>query len=102
CSSNPLLHAFWCTVCQFFSFFQSKTGKIFNCFYHVKFVRSAAFKNYVESCFFFNCCCSATCCGTGYCYCCCCRFNSVFVFKDSCKFVNFFYCKVNQLFCKCF
>ena len=45
---------------------------------------------------------SCSSCGASYCYCSGCRLDTIFFLENLCKFLNVFYSKVYQLFCKCF
>ena len=82
-------------VYEILSFLQAKTTSFLNCLYNLELSATNLSEDNVERCLFLSCC-STTCCRTSsYSYSCSSRFNTIFFFKDSCKFINFFYCQVN-------
>ena len=82
------------TVNQVLCFLQTKTASFLNGFNDLKFSCTSTLQYYVERSFFLN---SGTsgCGASSNSNSCSSRFNTIFLFQDCSKFINFFYCQVN-------
>ena len=88
-------------VDKFLRFFQTETGEFLDGFHHLEFGLAGADEDHVE-CGLLG---LGGCAGgafSRYDHCSCSGFDTIFIFEDLCKFLDFFYGKVNKFFRKSF
>ena len=91
------------TINEVLSFLKSETGLLLNELHDSELSGTCALEYYVERGLLFSSLSSSTTgCGSGNCYSSSCGFNTIFILKDLCEFVNFLNGKVNKLFSKSF
>ncbi len=88
-------------VDKFLRFLQPEAGEFLDGFHHLEFGLARRNEDYVESGLLGL---GGSAGGTfsGNDYCSCSRFDTIFIFEDLCKFLDFFYGKVNKFFRKSF
>ena len=85
-------------VNEFLGFLQSEAREFLDGFHHLEFGLAGGNEDHVESGLLgLGGSAGATFSGNDYCS--SCRFDTIFIFEDLCKFLDFFYGKVNKFFC---
>ena len=100
--SKTLFQCAGSAVYEIFSLFQTETTSLFNCLYNLELVSTNFLQYYIELSLLSSSLSCTTSCRSSNCYSSSSGFDTILFFQDCCKFVNVFYCQVNQFFCKSF